>query len=354
MPVGGASARKARGAGPTALLAAVAVLAAALTGVCNSQEPSLSTEADETRLEGSSSEQSSSLDRIHDWLYQAMQDWIEKGDTWFAGSTQRPLPVPPSSLRLGFEGTLLHGPSGTALIGGPDVEGTLKLPNIERRLRGFVTTTDVQESPADPARQTSPVRLGLRVTPIAQLAFDAGVRTAIHPSVFATLKWTPTVTTTWLTVLPFAKAYAESRVGAGLSSGVALERWHEHWMVRTASYANWLRSISGASSANWSQTVLAGRVFGLVPEQQYGNIAEGKDIACGAVLRLYVSGDNDSRASFYESGIILKHRIHSSWLLAYIEPVVRWDRNEDWHPDVGIQLGVDVLFWGLAAHPSSC
>jgi hypothetical protein len=54
----------------------------------------------------------------------------------------------------------------------------------------------------------------------------------------------------------------------------------------------------------------------------------------------------------YEDSVILKRPIHGGWLFAYVEPIVRWDRNYDWHPDLGVRVGLDALFWGLAARSS--
>jgi hypothetical protein len=54
----------------------------------------------------------------------------------------------------------------------------------------------------------------------------------------------------------------------------------------------------------------------------------------------------------YEESVILKRPLHGGWLFGYVEPIVRWDRNYDWHPDVGVRIGLDALFWGLATRPT--
>jgi hypothetical protein len=32
--------------------------------------------------------------------------------------------------------------------------------------------------------------------------------------------------------------------------------------------------------------------------------------------------------------------------------VVQWNRNSGWHPDTGVRIGVDALFWVLASLPA--
>jgi hypothetical protein len=44
----------------------------------------------------------------------------------------------------------------------PDLEATLRLPNLERRLKVFVTNEDLRESPTDPIFDRNPLRAGLR------------------------------------------------------------------------------------------------------------------------------------------------------------------------------------------------
>ena len=46
---------------------------------------------------------------------------------------------------------------------------------------------------------------------------------------------------------------------------------------------------------------------------------------------------------------MFKRPLHGGWLYGYVEPLVRWERGSDWHPDAGIRIGLDALFWGLAA-----
>jgi hypothetical protein len=48
----------------------------------------------------------------------------------------------------------------------------------------------------------------------------------------------------------------------------------------------------------------------------------------------------------------MKRPLHGGWLFGYIEPVRQWNRTFEWHPDIGIRIGLDALFRGLASVPT--
>jgi hypothetical protein len=87
------------------------------------------------------------LDAGHDWLYRRLQHWFEDFDVRFARSEQTAIVVPLSPLRIGFASEFVHRRGGFEFAATPDFEAAVRLPNLERRLRVFVTSDDLQESP---------------------------------------------------------------------------------------------------------------------------------------------------------------------------------------------------------------
>lgn len=284
------------------------------------------------------------LDQTHDWLYRQMEHWIDSFDARFAIPGQDAKEGPPSTLRVDFEAVALHQRNGEVLTGITDMEAVVHLPNIERRLKLFVTSEDLQESPAGPTGQSSALRAGLRYELRSSLNFDFGIRTNLIPSAFSTVKWAPTFKVEGITVSPLVELYADSRLGYGNSDGLTLEQWHQQWIVRGTSYIDWRHATSGVSGVDWSETVIIGYAPQIISEHQYGTVASGHDIVRGAVLRLYVAGDQRASSATREVSVIIKRPLHAGWLLGYVEPQIRWSRGSEWHPDVGIGIGVNVLF----------
>jgi hypothetical protein len=288
------------------------------------------------------------LDQGHDWLYRRLQRSFEKIDTRFVGSGRTPIVVPLSPLRIGFDSELFHQQDGMAFAARPELEATLRLPNIERRIKVFITSTDLTEAPSDATHNRHPVRAGVRFAPLPRVEFDLGVRARLQPSAFAALRWAPVFEAGSVHIYPFAKPYVESGLGFGVSGGVALEHWSGLWIARSASFADWQRN---GAATSWTQAFTVGYARAVILEQRYDRFIAGHDLACGAAARVSVSGDRTSRITRYETGVLFKRPLHGGWLFGYLEPVVRWQRESSWHPDAGIRLGLDALFWGLATVP---
>lgn len=289
------------------------------------------------------------LDAGHDWLYRRLQHFFEDVDLRFAAPDRAPIVVPLSPVRMGFESEFIHRTHGLDVAAKPEIEATLRLPNIEQRLGVFATSADLPESPGAPVDEPSPLRFGARFLPGSYVGVEFGVQASSSPSAFAAVRWAPEFDAGALRVYPFIKTYVQSGLGVGTSGGIAFEHWSGRWIVRSASYGNWVRNTAATA---WSQSLIFGYAAGVIQERRYDRFATGRDLACGVAVRVSVSGDRASKASLFEASVFMKRPLHGGWLFGYVEPVVQWNRAFGWHPDVGVRIGVDALFWGLASLPS--
>jgi hypothetical protein len=289
------------------------------------------------------------LDQFHDRLYRWLQHVIDDVDTRFAEPDSAPIVAPLSPIRFGLEADFLHRRDGFGLAGARDFEATLHVPNLERRLKLFVTNDDLQESPGDPAPQHNPVRAGLRLALRPRVEFELGARAKVWPSAFAAVRWASEFEAGAVHFSPFGKLYVESGLGSGVSGGFAVERWAGRWVVRAASYADW---VHNTAAIDWAQTLIVGYARAVIQERRYDRLADGHDLACGVAARLAVNGDRVSRTNLYQVSVLYKRPLAGGWLFGYAGPTVRWDRVTSWHPDVGVGVGFDALFWGLAAQPA--
>lgn len=305
----------------------------------------LATAAPDTQADGSPGAR---LDRAHDRLYLKLQRFLLGLDTRFSEASDAPLLVPASPLRMGLDAEWLRGRDGTLSALRPDFEATLRLPNIEQRLRVFVSSSDLPESAGNTALNKNPVRAGLRFAPRLHLDVDLGVRLKLKPTAYAALRWARDYSAGNLHFYPFAKPYVESGLGLGASGGFAIEHWRGGWFQRSASYANWVRN---SASTEWSQSLLLGHADAVIAEGRYDRVSSGHDLACGTALHALATGARLSGADTYEIGLIHKRPLRGGWLYGYVEPLVHWERSTGWHPDAGVRIGFDALFWGLAATP---
>lgn len=285
------------------------------------------------------------VDRAHDWLYLRTQQWVEDTDRRFAPPDAELLPVPATPFRLGLVTETLDRPDGIKFDLDLNLDVTLKLPNIERRLRVFITSDDVAESP-DAAGDRHDFRAGLRFNPWDEFDFDVGVRADLPPVAFASLRWSRFVPLARWDVYPFAKLFAETDEGPGVSAGITFDRRiGRATILRSSSYAKWR---DDRDATEWTQALLLARAEELLVPERYGRMVRSRDLARAWGLQLLATGVRDDRVDYYEASLFYKRPLRQRWLYGYVEPLVRWDQKYAWHADPGIRIGIDVLFWDLA------
>ncbi|MBV6424524.1 MAG: hypothetical protein NAOJABEB_02335 [Steroidobacteraceae bacterium] len=284
------------------------------------------------------------LDELHDRAYARMQQFVEATDRRFARRGTTLLPVPAAPFRVGLGAEAIDHPDGTDLDLNLAFDLTLRLPNIERRLRIFVTSDELDEGPRDP-NDRSTVRAGLRYELEKYLNFDIGVKGDLPPVAFMSLKWARQYALGRWDFYPFAKLFAETDESVGYAAAMTFDRWSGQRFFRTSSYVKWR---DDRDRTEWSQSVVFARAHELIVPERYGSYLRATDIGRGHGLRLHAAGADLHGATYYEASWFYKRPTWNPWLYWSVEPLVRWDRRYDWHADPGIRLALDALFWDLA------
>ncbi|MCU0759490.1 MAG: hypothetical protein MUF07_09925 [Steroidobacteraceae bacterium] len=285
------------------------------------------------------------LDRTHDWLYVNAQRLVEDTDRRFAPPDAELLAVPATPFRLGVITQTIDRPDGVKFGLDLNLDVSLNLPNIERRLRLFVTSDDVAESP-DLSDDRGEVRAGLRFSPYGNFDFDVGVRADVPPIAFASLRWAKYQPIGLWDVFPFAKLFAETGEGVGASGGFTVDRRvGRATILRSSTFAKWRND---RDATEWTQAFLVARAGELLLPERYGRLVRNLDFARGYGLQLLATGERRNRVEYYEAAVFFKRPLRQRWLYGYIEPLVRWDRRYGWDADPGIRIGFDALFWDLS------
>lgn len=285
------------------------------------------------------------LDRGHDWLYVNAQHFVEDTDRRFAPPDAELLAVPATPFRLGVLTEAIDRRDGVALDLDLNLDVTLNLPNIERRLRIFITSDDVAESP-DVVGERRNVRAGLRFAWARDLDFDLGVRGDLPPIAFASLRWGKFYPAGDWDFYPFAKLFAETNDGLGVSGGFTFDRRvGDATILRSSSFAKWRLD---RAATEWTQAFLVARADELLVPDRYGHLLQNRDLARGYGMQLLATGARTSRADGYEATVFYKRPLRHRWLYGRIEALVRWDREYAWRADPGIRIGFDALFWDLS------
>jgi hypothetical protein len=220
----------------------------------------------------------------------------------------------------------------------------LSLPNIEKRLRVFVTSNDLDEAPRS-ALESAALRVGVRYPFWRHLEFDLGVRLDAPPVAFTAVRWTRELQVGSWDFYPFLKLFAETKESFGYAAAATFDRWSGRNLLRSSTYAKWRHD---RNATEWSQSFVYARANQLIVPDRYGAYLKANDIGRGWGMRLLASGERTSGVAYYEAGLFYRRPSASRWLFWYAEPLVRWDREYEWSADPGLRLGVTALFWDLA------
>jgi len=285
------------------------------------------------------------LDRAHDWLYVSAQEFVEDTDRRLAPDDATLLLVPATPFRLGMVTQTIDRADGVKFDLDLNLDVSLKLPNIERRLRIFITNDDVAEAP-DRAGEVANLRAGVRFNPASNFDFDIGLRGDMPPIAFTSLRWARFFPVGRWDIYPFVKLFAETDEGLGASSGFTFDRRIGEALIgRAATFAKWRKDTD---EIEWTQVLLLAHAEELLVPERFGRILRNQELARGYGMQLLATGTERSKVDFYEASVFYKRPLRNRWLYAYVEPLVRWDRAYDWRADVGIRIGLEALFWDLS------
>ncbi len=284
------------------------------------------------------------VDHAHDRTYTWMQGVVEGTDHRFADKDRELSPVPAAPFRLGVMAETIDRSGGSEFNLDVNFDIALSLPNIEKRLRIFVTSDDLDEAPRNP-NDGSSLRAGLRYPLGHYFDFDLGVRVNVPPVAFASVKWTREIQLGDWDFYPFAKIFAETKESVGYAAATTFDRWSGQHLLRSSTYAKWRKD---RNRTQWSQTFIYARAHELIVPDRYGSYPRANDIGRGWGVRLLASGEGTSEVTYYEAGVFYARPTANHWLFWSVEPLVNWDRNYDWKADPGVRLGINALFWDLA------
>jgi hypothetical protein len=296
-------------------------------------------QAADAARESSTSER---LDGWHDWLYLKVQDWAQGLDHHFVREGQPAEPTPSSPFRISFDAEAVNHPGGLAYRARPEVDLLLQLPNLEKRLKIFITSDDVQESPNLVDDSDRRVRAGGRLALTDYLNFDLGIRLDLPPAAFGAIRFQRQYGLAGWDIEPFAKVYYDTKDHFGAASGITFDRWMNRFLVRSSTYGNWRND---QDATRWTQTLMFAHAREILRFGRYGSIVRGTDLVRAIGIQALASGKTTDHVDTYELSVFAKMPTGRNWLYWHVTPLVRWERQYGWSADPGIRAGVDILFW---------
>lgn len=284
------------------------------------------------------------VDQAHDRIYTWMQGVVEATDHKFADKDKELKPTPAAPFRLGLVLESVDRSDGMDVSLDADLDIALSLPNIEERLRIFVTSDELDEAPRI-AGEDRNVRVGLRYRTFKILDFDIGVKLNVPPAAFVSLRWQREYQLGSWEFYPFAKLFADTKESVGYAVAATFDHWAGRSLLRSSTYGKWR---DDRDRIDWTQSLIYAHASQILVPDRYGSYLKANDIGRGWGVRLLANGERASTVTYYEANFFFRRPTANSWLFWYVEPLVRWDKKYDWKADPGIRVGVNMLFWDLA------
>ncbi len=307
----------------------------------------------------------SRIDRIHDWLYDKSHGYVVRLDQRFQEGDEEPVITPPSRFRVGLFTEVDAKSSGRVDIAPvADFEADVELPNLERRLKVFVSTLDPTALPGrDVLESDTTLRVGASRDFFDNWKTSAGIKTRWVPEVFLFTQWAPSYTlNNKLQVYPRVRVFWESTDRFGGQTSLSFGRWHNRWMFRQSFSTQWTQKAEREDRRNaadpehflyendpggyrWDATSILGYAALLLDERDYGRLVGGGDVAQGVGIRLSVRGTLEETHSTRLT-LFGKKPFYRDYLYVILAPEVRWELETNWKEEYVVKFGLEMLLWG--------
>jgi hypothetical protein len=306
------------------------------------------------------------VDDMRDWLYGISHGTVEWADTRFVDENQQEVvPTPPSRFRIGILSSIELKPEGDIKFA-PDADfaADVELPNLEERLKLFITTRDPTAlTGTDAFDQDNDIRVGASRGFGKNIDTSVGVKAKWLPEVFAFVKWNPKydVGPHW-DLFPEWKVFWESEDKLGGQLALTAGRWNGNFLFRqsmsgkvTQNDADEDEEVSqdpdsfefgeDGKGVRWQSTTTFGYVTELLAEEDYGRLVNGEDVAKGYGIRGQIQG-NAASSLQAKATLFLKRPLYKDFLFYIISPEVIWNEEDSWDEEFVLRVGLDLLLWG--------
>jgi len=306
------------------------------------------------------------VDHTRNWLYDKSHGAVIWLDTKFVDEeNQNVVETPPSRFRIGLQAQAELRPEGSIEFSPVvDFDTDVDLPNLEERLKLFITTRDpVELEGATSFEEDNSLRVGASKGFLENWNASAGVKTKWLPEIFTFVQWNPRYGQLdgW-TTYPNIKLFWESEDRLGASTALVFNRWRNRLLFRQTFSGKITKDDlesddkkaddpespqfgDDGGGVRWLASTTLGYVPHLLDERDYGRRVGGKDVARGVGIRGQIRGN---AVKSLEAKVTLFHKrpIYKDFLFLVLAPEVVWDEEESWKEEYILNVGVEMLVWG--------
>jgi hypothetical protein len=109
-----------------------------------------------------------------------------------------------------------------------------------------------------------------------------------------------------------------------------------------------LRWTETSENVEWSHTLILGYARELIDERKMGGRAAGRDIARGSGFRYRITGETETGyIQTHQGTLFFKFPLRKRWAYLVLSPEVTFRNERDWEAELGVLVGLDMLFWNV-------
>jgi hypothetical protein len=276
------------------------------------------------------------LDAGHSYLNQKLDAGVEYADQLLKKEEAPMLQREKSRFYIELHTRFAEVNSGDSFELKPSVKVDLKVPNLKRQVKLFVTNQSVdQQRGTDVFDEDDGLNIGLETQGLflKKTRFSVGVRNAVD--IFVVGAWKPEYNHNRFRLLPEVRAYYRADKGGGIIfSALGIYR------IRDRFRAGYLPSIEyreDLQAWEWIQS-LAGTYIFEGNDRDYHRAFMSRFAARGTI--------EQGSLSYLLIPLYYRQPLYKKWLYWELGPEVVWKKVDRWEPEPGVRFAITSFFWG--------
>jgi hypothetical protein len=226
----------------------------------------------------------------------------------------------------------------------PKVSANLYLPNLNKRLKLIVRSTDIEDLPdIDPTERETSWLIGVarqaQHTRLGDFSARVGVRFDPIPMAKASLRWRKNFLAKPWYFFPKQKVFWRNDEGFGEMTILQIERGIGHQVSALSTSA--AKITEETDGMEWDQSLIVA-YFRDSNERKHRNRKHA--IAIKGTIFGHMNGSDV--VDLYRLQILWRYPLWRKWLFLDVVPGVDFENERDWNDKVWLRLGVEAFFDG--------
>lgn len=233
-----------------------------------------------------------------------------------------------------------------------DFEANIHLRRTEKRVKLVIDNGDLSPLPDTlPDEEDNDAMVGIQQQIRRYGSVRVGAKVKIPPVGYVIGSWSRLYhpREKWSVRPQIDAFYRTDDDGFGNGANLLFGRWWDRYRFKSSTG---YRITEATTGFEWASAWSIARVTRLIEKLDPLPLVSTKDLNEGLDLTYRISGHISGSKTIDEHRVTLTWRypIRKNWCFLVLGPELRWKRVNDWAPEKRLQVGIDILFWGVTRY----